>query len=140
MKIAFYIAKHGKFEDKIISFLTKSPYSHVEMVFSDGICASSSQREDGVRFKKINIYNGKWDVYEVKDIFCERLVRQWFVDNDGDKYDWTGAVGSWLGIDLYKEDRKFCSQSCAIVLDRFRNQTPASLYKDLMDNGIIFKD
>ena len=55
MQIAFYKAKFGNFTDKIVSAFTFSPYSHCEMVFSDGICASASLRDGGVRFKYINL-------------------------------------------------------------------------------------
>ena len=55
MKLAFYKAKHGTKIDKIVAAAIGSEYSHVELVFSDGICFSASPRDKGVRFKTINL-------------------------------------------------------------------------------------
>jgi hypothetical protein len=137
VKIAFYIAKYGNWYDTIISFLTKSKYSHCEMVFSDGMCASSSPRDNGVRFKKIDLTNGKWDVFDFKVALPEAAIRRWFINNDGDKYHWLGAVGSFINIDFYSSKKKFCSQACGIVLNRKRNQTPEELFQDLKSNNLI---
>lgn len=132
MKIAFYIAYHGDIYDWLISLVTFSKYSHCEIVFSDGMCASSSIRDGGVRFKKIDLTDGKWDVFTILDEYDEAVVRQWFIDNDGDIYDLRAAIASAFGIDLLREDRKFCSQACGIPLGYEPVLTPAKLFKKLI--------
>ena len=47
----FYKAKYGDWVDKIVSWHTKSPYSHCELVFSNGEFLSSSKRDGGVSIK-----------------------------------------------------------------------------------------
>lgn len=137
MKIAFYIAYHGDIYDWLISLVTLSKYSHCEIVFSDGMCASSSVRDGGIRFKKIDLSDEKWEVFTLKGDYNEAAIRQWFVDNDGDLYDLKAAIASAFGIDLLREDRKFCSQACGITLGYEPVLTPAGLYKKLIrDNKI----
>lgn len=136
MKIAFYKAKHGKKLDKVISIFTLSKYSHCEIVFSNGECWSSSSREGGVRGKYIEL-GDHWDVFELIGDFNEAAIKYWFMSNDGDLYDWFGAVGSLFHIDLSSEDKKFCSYACAIVLGVSPIATPGNLYKTLKKQNLI---
>lgn len=134
MKIAFYKAWNGTWVDKLISLVTLSKYSHCEIVFSDGLCASSSARDGGVRFAQINLNSGNWDVFDL-DMgmnYDETRIRQWFINNDGDTYDWPAAIQSVFGVGQVKNDKKFCSQACAIVLDFYPAITPGKLYSELI--------
>jgi len=130
MKIAFYIAKYGTFTDKVIAFFTRSKYSHCELIFSDGMFASSSPRDGGIRLKNISP-DEHWDIIDLPNIYDESTIRYWFMTNDGDSYDWLGAVGSVLSIDLTSENKKFCSYSCAIVLGLDPIVTPGGLFRKL---------
>lgn len=144
LKIAFYIAEYGDTTDKLISFFTRSKYSHCELIFPNGEWASSSPRDGGVRFKFIE-QDSHWDIFELapwytpeKQDLYEQFVRCWFQLNDDKTYDWIGAIGAYLNIDLSSENKKFCSQVCSgmIGLDN-QNVTPGELYNTLIKMGKI---
>ena len=68
MKLACYKGKRGGtagFFDAAVRWWTRGPYSHVELVFSDGMSASSSMRDGGVRFKEIEYHPDRWDFIEL---------------------------------------------------------------------------
>lgn len=136
LRIAFYKAEYGTWQDKTIATATFSPYSHCEIVFPNGECASSSSRDGGVRIKYIDL-GEHWDVFELNGEFSEQYIRYWFSINDGDTYDWSGAIASAFGIDLSTENRKYCSYACAVVLGMDPIVTPAMLYRRLVRDGII---
>ena len=141
LRLAFYKAEHGTFTDKLVASVIKSKYSHVELVLSDEVCASASPREKGVRFKKIDLTNGKWDIYPIKqDLLNEEKVKLWFLKHFGQKYDTLGAIGSGIGIPLYSTKKKFCSLiiACIFQLDNI-NQNPESLRRILLEKGYISK-
>jgi len=88
MQLALYKGE-GDFYDKLIRFVTNSPYSHCELVI-DGLCYSSSARDGGVRMKQIYLNPDKWDLYPVT---ADKLwALDWFINNVGKKYDWIGAI------------------------------------------------
>ena len=69
MKVALYKGKRGGFAgafDAAVRWWTRGAYSHVELVFSDGMAASSSTRDGGVRFKRIDFKPDQWDFVELK--------------------------------------------------------------------------
>lgn len=130
MKIAFYKARHGNLYDKIISIITLSKYSHCEIVFPNGECWSSSSRDGGVRCKFINLDN-HWDVFNINKSFDQSTIKNWFLDNNQDSYDWFGAFGSTIRLNSSSENKKFCSYVCAIVLGLNPIITPGSLFDKL---------
>ena len=136
MKIIFYKAKYGTILDKLIGLFSFSKYSHCELVFSNGICASSSSRDGGMRFKYIDI-NEHWDIFDLNMDVDEASIRYWFSINDGDSYDWVGAIASLFRIDLSTDDKKFCSEACGYALGVNPIQTPGILYNELKDYGYI---
>jgi hypothetical protein len=92
MKVAFYKGKKRLF-NKLVSWWTRGPYSHCELVFSDGQSASSSYVDGGVRYKRILYNNDHWDFIELGPSFDEQKAREWFDDHDSAKYDFMGLVG-----------------------------------------------
>ena len=136
MKIAFYIASNGYWQDKVVAASCFSKYSHCEIVFSDGMCGSASGRDGGVRLKNITL-DDHWDVYELLGKYDESAIRYWFDINDADTYDWLGAIGSVLHLDLTSEDKKFCSYTCAIVLGIDPIISPGSLFRLLSKEKLI---
>ena len=138
LRLAFYIAEHGTLQDKFVAKVINSKYSHVEIVFSNNICASASPRDKGVRFKKIDLNNGKWDIYKVNTILNEDEIKKWFLSHLGDQYDTLGAIGSGIGIPLYSLNKKFCSLCLATIFKlKDINQNPESLRILLIKDGII---
>jgi hypothetical protein len=68
MKVALYKGKRGGFAgafDASVRWWTRGPYSHVELVFSDGMSASASARDGGVRFKRIDFKPEHWDFIDL---------------------------------------------------------------------------
>lgn len=137
MKVAFYKAKYGDWIDKIVSWYTKSPYSHCELVFSNGDFLSSSKRDGGVRYTNIDNLE-RWDIYELQDSkYSEDLIRLIVRQYLGQKYDIIGAIGSAFNIDLSDKNKKFCSNLCAILLGiEETNITPHELYEIILKNNI----
>ena len=136
MKIAFYRAWNGTWLDKLISILTLSKYSHCEIIFSDGECASSSVRDGGIRFKYITM-DEKWDVFPLNMFLNEELMFKWFWMNIDDTYDYLGALGALFGFDWSSDDKKYCSYACASVLNIRPIQTPGGLFKLLKSKNFI---
>jgi hypothetical protein len=104
---------------------TRSRYSHCELVFgepdADGksLCASSSARDGGVRFKRIDLGSGRWDVYDLPgfDAFDAAYARQWFHDHAGLPYDHLGLLWFVLPIGKFNHPARFvCSEACAAAL------------------------
>ena len=116
MKIALYRAWEEGAEvwDKVISVATLSPYSHCELVFSDGMFISSSPRDGGVRQKFI-IPDENWVLCDlpVSD-WSERSIRHWaeLLCDKKVGYDWNGVYR--FGMPWMKEHPElyFCSEFC----------------------------
>lgn len=140
IQIAFYRAKYGTWADKSIGALTRSEYSHCEIVFNRTIFATSSQRDGGVRLKHINP-SIHWDIFDFKvpvNVKYENKIFDWFKSIEGQKYDYYGAAGSVIGVNLCSPNRKFCSFCCAFVLDLNPIVTPGKLYDELVKKEIIY--
>lgn len=110
MKVAFYKGKKRLF-NKLVSWWTRGPYSHCELVFSDGTSASSSFVDGGVRYKHILYNNDHWDFIELGQQFDEQKAREWFDAHEGCAYDVLGIAGfvvRAIGDDGHKY---FCNES-----------------------------
>lgn len=94
MRVAFYKGTRPGLES-IFNYLTRwwlrGPYSHCEVIFSDGWSASSFFLDGGVRFKYIEYNPDHWDIVEVNH--SEQKARDWFVKHNKQKYDTFGLLG-----------------------------------------------
>lgn len=104
---------------------TWSIYSHCELVFGDtlanghSLCASSSMRDKGVRFKHINLGTGRWDVYELPgfDRAAVAYAYDWFIKHQGLPYDYLGLAWFVLPIDAFNDPARYvCSEAIAAAL------------------------
>ena len=133
LRLAFY-KDPGSFINWAIRLVTRSKYSHVELVFSDGISISSSNRDGGVRSKQIDYSDGKWDLIDLpKYSPYERAIRVWAEKQIGRGYDWPGVFG-FIFKDIHADDTKmFCSEFCARALgldkDEAAHTSPGKLYE-----------
>jgi len=140
-KIAFYKGVHPGLPgiyNRLVQWWTKSPYSHCELVFSDGLSASSSFMDGGVRFKQINYSTDThWDFITLPNEL-EHAARKWFEDRVGAKYDLKGNLGFVIGAVHDSKDKFFCSEACAAALQLGQASlySPATLYPLL---AYIFK-
>lgn len=95
---------------------TRGPYSHVELIFSDGIAASASFADGGVRFKSIEFDPTHWDIIDLPAEW-EASARAYFEAHEGEKYDLLGNLHFVIGAVADSRDRKFCSEAVAGALD-----------------------
>lgn len=146
MKLAFYKGD-GHLFDLITRFVTRGRFSHVELVFSDGVAASASYRDKGVRFKYIGFDPAHWvfrelDLSEPRlralvgtsdEAALEEAARAWFEQNKGSPYDVLGLAGFvWRRIKGERHSR-FCSEAVMEALGfseawRFCPNTMAALF------------
>jgi hypothetical protein len=118
VRIAFYKGK-GRFFDKLIRLWTRGPYSHCELVFSDGQWFSASPREKVARFKRIEPKPGHWDFVDLPMAAeLEALIRQWCEGKaEGRKYDWLGIICTQImPFGWQDKGRWFCSEVCLSAL------------------------
>jgi hypothetical protein len=131
--LAFFKAAHGGAFSKAISWKTKSPYSHVEMIFPHKIkdeknnrelslCFSSYEKEGGVRFKFIHLNPEKWDLVpiEIPDYEYENLLAYAASLCDAG-YDWAGIFKFVLPFVRQRPHKFFCSEVCIYVLQHVCN-------------------
>jgi len=118
MIIAFYKANHAGLPglyNRAVKWWTNGPYSHCEILFSDGRCASSSYMDGGVRFKTMDLDIEKWDFIRVPD-WLEDDARRWFTLHYGDRYDLLGNFHFLFGPVAGEKGKWFCSEAVAAAL------------------------
>lgn len=114
-KFAFYKGTHSGIKglyNILVRLWTRGKYSHVEVVFSDGICGSASFIDGGVRYKRIDFDPDKWDFLEIPGEW-EPVARRYFDDHNGAGYDIMGNVHFLIGFVRDSNSRKFCSEAAA---------------------------
>lgn len=126
--------------DEIIRLATYGKYSHCEVVIpnfeQDGDllfeCYSASNMDGGVRLKLMPLPKERWDLVKVN--VNSDLVRLYFKQTKGLKYDMLGAIGVVLPVGENKH-KYFCSEWCAgaIGLTSPHKYSPNSLYRKLKD-------
>ncbi len=132
MRIAFYKGTRPRLAgiyNRGVRVVTKGKYSHCEAIFSDGMSASASFADGGVRFKSIQYDPAHWDFIEIPDVF-EPRIRKWFEDHKGDSYDVLGNVHFLVPLVGDDKSRWCCSEALAAaigVVDAWRFH-PNSLY------------
>lgn len=118
MKVIF-LKRDPSFFGWLIKLWTGGPYSHCEILFSDGMMASSMQGE-GVRFTHVGQQNFAidWDSIEVPANEAEeQLVRKWFYGELGAGYDWYGLFCCQV-LGYHREDPHdwWCSEACTAAI------------------------
>lgn len=125
MRAAFYKSTRPGLAgvyNRLVRWFERGPHSHCELIFSDGMAASSSFMDGGVRFKKIDFDPAKWDFLDLPPE-KEARARAWFVKHEGEKYDLMGNVRFMFGWVSDSPDKWFCSEALAASLgikDPFR--------------------
>ena len=119
MRIAFYKAP-GTWFDTVIRWWTRSPYSHCELVFSNGLWFSSSPRDGGTRFKNIDADPDTWDFIEIPlSQVQEQTVYEFCLAEDGCRYDWIGILFTQvIPLSFYNPWWWFCSEVCVAALQQ----------------------
>lgn len=134
MKIAFYKGTKSGMAgvyNRGVRWIDRSEYSHCELVFEDGMSASSSFMDGGVRLKEID-YEGKNDWVLVSIPWAnESFAKEYFSINDGCKYDLLGNIRFLIGFLRDSNDKLFCSEAVAgaIGIENAWRLTPSALYE-----------
>lgn len=124
MKAAFYKGTRpglAGIYNRLVRWWTKSPYSHVELIFYEGkrlngsLAASASNMDGGVRTKVIEFDPDRWDFIELPDSLEDRAW-QWFCKHDGAPYDLVGNLQFVLAPIPHSQLRWFCSEAVAAAL------------------------
>lgn len=118
MKIALYKSTRSGMAglyNRLVRWWDRGVYSHCEVVFSDGMSASSSYLDKGVRFKDITYELDKWDFFDVPDSY-EANAREWFEKHKGQGYNLIGNARFAIGFLAPPENKWFCSESIAASL------------------------
>jgi hypothetical protein len=111
VQLALYKGK-GQIGNALIRWWTGSIYSHCELVV-DGWCYSSSMMDKGVRRKRIDLADGKWDLVALGWVEGSSVVN-YFADTDSDTYGWFSLVtGQLFNLNRDQQGAQFCSQWCA---------------------------
>lgn len=120
MRAAFYKGTRPGFSglyNRVVRLVDGGPYSHAELIFSDGMAASSSLVDGGVRFKRIAFDPARWDIVDLDPAqFDEAAARAWFTKHQGAPYDLAGNlkfVWSWWPA---SKTAWFCTSSIAAAL------------------------
>lgn len=132
MKVAFYTGTRpgiAAIYSIGVRKWTQSKYSHCELIFDDGMAASSSFADGGVRFKKIDFEPEKWEIFDLPD-HLEADAKKWFEEHEGQKYDILGNVRFVVGFVRSDDKKWFCSEAIGAALgmkDPWR-YSPGDLY------------
>jgi hypothetical protein len=123
--LAFYRGR-GTWVDRVIRVVTRSPYSHVEMILSpdrpvagdlERRAFSSSTRDGGVRIKWISFDLDNWDFLPVTWADTYRIEATIAV-HSGRSYDFVALLLSqFLNLRRGMTQRWFCSELIAWTLD-----------------------
>lgn len=89
------------------------PYSHSVLIFSDGMCGTSTLLDGGVQLTAM-AFDDQWDVIDIEG--DEPKARQWFSDHIGQPYDLLGLFGFVWRRGEHERGRSFCTESCAAAL------------------------
>lgn len=118
LRAAFYKGTHtgllGLY-NRLVRWWCRSRYSHVELVFANGLSASSSYIDGGVRIKAIEFDPARWD-FVVLPAHIEPVARDWFEAHHGQPYDLLGNLHFVLAPVADDKAKWFCSESVAAAL------------------------
>ena len=98
-----------------IRALKFTKYSHTEICI-DGVCYSSSVRDNGVRSKVIDLNSGKWDYIDITSQADKEYALKVFESKKGKKYDWLGALGFGLPFFKQNSNKEYCFEITAEML------------------------
>nr|WP_296020816.1 hypothetical protein [uncultured Acidovorax sp.] len=118
MHAAFYKATRPGLQglySRAVRIIDHGPYSHCELVFSDGMSGSASFIDGGVRLKAIDYKPWHWDFLPLP-LELEPYARDWFERNAGAPYDLRGNVRFVLPFIGHSAGGWFCSEAFGAAL------------------------
>ena len=138
LRLAFYRGRdHGSWLDRLVARHDRGPHSHVEIAFANGLCASSSWRDGGVRFRRVDLDDGHWDTLPVPASPRDAtIVRHWCARRVGGRYDVPGVLAFKLPLVRERLGWWFCSEFVAAALQRI-GRLPGVRPASLSPNGLF---
>ena len=122
-----------------IAIRSLSPITHCEVVI-DGICFTSSGQDGGVRAKKIDLTDGRWEVFDIPDPLDqlkERVIRFYGTTREL-KYGWMDIMTYMIPFVPPDRDKYICSEWVTEALGWGIVNTykikPSDLYKLVKDS------
>lgn len=118
MLVAFYKGTRpglAGIYNRLVRWWTKGPYSHCELVFTDGLSASASFMDGGVRFKYIEFDSERWDFVPVP-ASLEPDARRWFREHQGNAYDLRGNFHFLVSAVGDDSGKWFCNEAVGAAL------------------------
>lgn len=111
--LAFYTGS-GRLDDRIIRRVTRSRFSHVELVRHYGTdqcqSISASGRDGGVRIKEIDFDSGRWEILKLRNWVPEDAWAR-AEAKLGQPYDYRGILLSQaIPLRRHSEHKWFCSE------------------------------
>ena len=138
MKIHFYKAKKGNVKDKLIGLF--SVFSHVELEINN-ICYSSSNRDGGIRSKKIDTSNSqKWVTFDFKGYVDVNSCLEYFYSVERQEYDWKNIfLTQLIKLNIQSDNKQICSEFVAncLGLENGYKYSPETLFYKLKELNII---
>jgi hypothetical protein len=121
MHVAFYTGTRPGYQglyNRLVRWWESGDCSHVELIFKDGLSASASLADGGVRFKAIDYNPDHWIIVDLGNHFDEDFARQWFADRikDGAQYDLLGQLHFVFAPIRGDKARYWCSEAVASAL------------------------
>jgi hypothetical protein len=113
--------KSDSIYSKIIRLWTWGPFSHTELVFSDGRTFSSDERDGGTRWTTRSLDRDEWDILEVPcSAEDEQRVAAFCHSEENCRYDMVGIGFSFLPVPIgwQSSTKWFCSEICVAALQQ----------------------
>lgn len=140
--IAFY-KKQKTFTDKIVSFISRGMYTHVEIIvrgrhFYKDVMSFSASNKDGKKIRKkdynlMNFHNEDlWDIYAIEETADIEKFYEFFENYEGKKYGFKKLfLNHLLRIrqNIFKNEY-ICSEFVAMSLNFLRDNEFEILNKD----------
>jgi hypothetical protein len=112
-RIAFY-----KGSDTLLGTLIRwwenGPYSHCELVFSDGVWGTAYYK-GGVLLRPRIVSDADWDYIDLPSDL-EASAREWFEAHKGKSYDYVGILRFVFDFLNPSRDKWICSRACSDAL------------------------
>jgi len=131
IKVAFFKGK-GSLLDKIIRWVTKSKYSHIEILIGD-IWYASYAEDGGVRAKE-NAHRGlkeDWDYITLPQHYEERILEAYKACK-GDTYSYINLLFKYTSFKPFKKSLD-CAEFASLCLFSIahKNITPQDIFIEL---------
>lgn len=112
-RIAFYKGKETTL-GKLIRWWDNGPYSHCELVFSDGVWGTSFAGRGVVLWQRDGLPEN-WDFIDLPPHF-ENAARQWFEEHNGQSYDYIGCLRFVFDFLSASRGKWICTSACASAI------------------------